>query len=93
MCDKNSALRGWTNYVCTSRSIYPLLAVLVHLKIPFEYVPHKKRAGKKRNYWQCGYVEFDLEKEGELSISDIMFNLTETYGGDIDFTILNQVDW
>lgn len=93
MCNKGRVLRGWTNYVCTARSIYPLAAALIYLRIPFEYVPHKKRAGKKRNYWQCGYVDFDLEDGGEVSISDIIYNLKDTYGDDMDFTIISQVNW
>lgn len=92
MLDKDK-LRGWINYCVTGRSLYPIVAILLHLRVPFEFVPHRKRVGKKRNYWQCGYLEFDLEEGGDLTIADILFCLDQRFKSTMDFTIISETRW
>lgn len=81
-------------------NLFPIVATLMFLKVPFEFRPNKRYNNNKwKNGFGASVIEFDLLAEGEgretgeLSIADILFHLNEKYNNTFHFTILQELKY
>lgn len=77
-------------YTIYAKNLYAVAATLVHLRVPFNFRPHK--AFLERDFKSpFGKSTIDLElDESYMTISDILYHLNEKYGSTFDFEILSE---
>lgn len=79
------------SYTIWARNLYPIAATLIHLRIPFEFKPHKayKETGRKNGFGKS-VLEFELVDDGRITFANILYEINEKYGSTFDLTILNE---
>ena len=81
-------------YPLTAKTLYRLVAVLPHYRVPFEYIP-KKKCGMK-NYptmRKTSQIEFELPLDCPFTIANILYEMQEKYGDTFDFTIIQEIEY
>ena len=77
-------------YTIYATNLYAVAATLVHLRVPFNFRPHKVFRNKDLKS-PFGKSTIDLElDESYMTISDILYHLNEKYGSTFDFEILSE---
>ena len=77
-----------------AKTLYPVVAVLLHYRVPFEYIP-KKKCGMK-NYptmRKTNQIEFELPLDCPFTIANILYEMQEKYGDTFDFTIIQEIEY
>ena len=73
-------------------NLYALASTLIHLRVPFSFRPHKTFG---RNEFKSPFRKstIDLELDDKyMTISDILYQMNEKYGGTFEFTIISEVE-
>lgn len=86
--------KAFKRYTIKAKNLYPVMAVLLHLRVPFEYIP-KKKCGMK-NYptmRTTSQLEFELPLDCPFTIANILYEMEEKYGETFDFTILQEIEY
>lgn len=77
-------------YTIYAKNLYAVAATLVHLRVPFNFHPHKT-FGKNNLKSPSHRSTIDLElDERYMTISDILYHLNEKYGSTFDFEIISE---
>lgn len=77
-------------YTIYATNLYAVAATLVHLRIPFNFRPHKafKETELKSPF---GKSTIDLELDDKyLTIADVLYSMNEKYGSTFDFEIISE---
>ena len=86
--------KAFKRYTIKAKNLYPVLAVLLHLRVPFEYIP-KKKCGMK-NYptrRETNQIEFELPLNCPFTLSNILYEMQEKYGSTFDLTIIQEIEY
>lgn len=77
-------------YTIYAKNLYAVAATLVHLRVPFNFRPHK--AFKVKEFKSpFGKSTIDLElDENYLTITDVLFEMNEKYGSTFDLEIISE---
>lgn len=77
-------------YTIYARNLYAVAATLVHLRVPFNFRPHKI-FGDKDIKSPFGKSTIDLELDDKyLTIADVLFEMNEKYGSTFNFEIISE---
>lgn len=78
------------HYTIYANNLYAVAATLVHMRIPFEFRPHHAfRDRKLRSPYRKSTIDIEVD-EDYCSISSILYEMNEKYGGTFDFTIISE---
>ena len=86
--------KAFKRYTITAKNLYPVMAVLLHLRVPFEYIP-KKKCGMK-NYptmRETSQIEFEMPLDCHFTLANILYEMQEKYGDTFDFTIIQEIEY
>lgn len=79
------------SYTIWAKNLYPIAATLIHLRIPFEFKPHKAYLEKGRtNGSGKSVIEFELVDDGKITLANVLYEINEKYGSTFGLTILNE---
>ena len=86
--------KAFKRYTIKAKNLYPVVAALLHLRVPFEYIP-KKKCGMKNYPTRRGtnQIEFELPLDCHFDIADILYEMQEKYGETFDFTIIQEIEY
>lgn len=77
-------------YTIWARNLYAVAATLVHLRVPFDFRPHKAfKDCRRKSPFGKSTIDFELDDK-HITIADILFEMNEKYGSTFDFEILSE---
>jgi len=77
-------------YTIYATNLYAVAATLVHLRVPFNFRPHKAFRNKDLKS-PFGKSTIDLElDDNNLTIADILYEMNEKYKDTFKFEILSE---
>ena len=81
-------------YTIKAKNLYPVVAVLLHLRVPFEYIP-KKKCGMKEylTMRKTSQIEFELPLECPFTLANRLDEMQEKYGSTFDLTIIQEIEY
>lgn len=86
--------KAFKRYTIKAKNLYPVVAVLLHLRVPFEYIPKKKCGMKKYHTMrETSQIEFELPLDCPFALADILYEMQEKYGSTFDFTIIQEIEY
>ena len=86
--------KAFKRYTIKAKNLYPVVAALLHLRVPFEYIP-KKKCGMK-NYStrrETSQIELELPLDCPFTLANILYEMQENYGDTFDFTIIQEIEY
>ena len=85
---------AFKRYTVKAKNLYPVVAVLLHLRVPFEYIPKKKCGMKEyRTMRKTSQIELELPLDCPFTIANILYEMQEKYGETFDFTIIQEIEY
>ena len=86
--------KAFKRYTIQAKNLYPVVAVLLHLRVPFEYIP-KKKCGMKEypTMRKTSQIEFELPLDCPFTLANILYEMQEKYGDTFDFTIIQEIEY
>ena len=86
--------KAFKRYTIKAIHLYPVVEVLLHLRVPFEYIP-KKTCGMKnyRTMTRTSQIEFELPLNCPFTLSNILYEMQEKYGSTFDLTIIQEIEY
>ena len=86
--------KAFKRYTIKAKNLYPVVAALLHLRVPFEYIP-KKKCGMTNSPTrrETNQIEFELPLDCPFTIANILYEMQEKYGETFDFTIIQEREY
>ena len=86
--------KAFKRYTIRATNLYPVVAALLHLRVPFEYIP-KRKCGMKEypTRRETSQLEFELPMDCPFTIANILYEMQEKYGSTFDFTIIQEIEY
>ena len=86
--------KAFKRYTVKAKNLYPVMAVLLHLRVPFEYIP-KKKCGMKEypTMRKTSQIELELPMGCPFTIANILYEMQEKYGNTFGLTILQEIEY
>lgn len=77
-------------YTIYAKNLYVVAATLVHLRVPFNFHPHKTyRKNENRSPYRKSTIDLELDEQ-YLTLSDILYEMNEKYGSTFDLEIISE---
>lgn len=74
-------------YTLSAKNLYALASVLINMRIPFTFDPHKAFLNRKiTNDYHKSVIDVELETE-YVTLADIMYRMNERYNSTFNLTI------
>ena len=86
--------KAFKRYTIKAKNLYPVVSVLLHLRVPFEYIP-KKKCGMKEypTMRETSQIEIELPLDCPFTIANILYEMQEKYGSIFGFTIIQEIEY
>ena len=86
--------KAFKRYTIKAKNLYPVVAVLLHLRVPFEYIPKKKCGMKKYpTNRDVTHIEFEMPLDCPFTLANILYEMQKKYGATFDFTIIQEIEY
>ena len=86
--------KAFKRHTIKAKNLCPVVAVLLHLRVPFEYIP-KKKCGMKDypTMRKTSQIEFELPLDCPFTLANILYEMQEKYGSTFDLTIIQEIEY
>lgn len=79
-------------YTIYAKNLYAVASVLIHNRVPFVFIPHKRYNDRRlKNEYNKSVMRISIDKE-HYSFADILYLINERYGETFGVEIIEEED-